>query len=450
MRISVIGCGYLGAVHAVAMAKLGHEVLGIDNDELKIRDLQHGRAPFHEPQFADLLTEQLAAGRLTFSANFSDARKAQVHFIAVGTPQDPVTGAADLNYVNVVTESLLEVIRPGSIVVGKSTVPAGTSASLAKRFERAGVTLLWNPEFLREGWAVQDTLHPDRIVVGVPTHVDGTPTEDGAQAATTLKALYSGCMSETTPYIVTDWATAELVKMSANAFLATKISFINAIAEVADASGADITQLADALGFDDRIGRKFLGAGIGFGGACLPKDIRALAYSAKEFGAVGAQELLNVVDEINESAAMRFVDQIEREIGELSQARIAVLGASFKPHSDDIRGSVALWIAEELQRRGARPIVTDPVAIANARLASPALDFTESIGDALTLADAIALVTEWDEYRLGITPEMASRFVRTRLIFDGRNALNPERWRAAGWRYFSVGRPSESLRTLQG
>lgn len=446
----MIGCGYLGAVHAVAMSKLGHDVVGIDLDVEKVAMLSAGISPIHEPQFADLLSDQLSSGHLRFSATISDAKHANIHFITVGTPQDAKTGGADLTYVRSAFNGLTLVLAPGDLVVGKSTVPVGTCASFAGRISSKGATLIWNPEFLREGWALQDTLQPDRIVVGVPTDAHGHPTPAGASAAQILNSVYFAGDEDGPPLIITDWATAELVKMAANSFLATKISFINAIAEVADASGADITQLADALGFDDRIGRKFLGAGIGFGGACLPKDIRALAYSAREFGAVGAQKLLNVVDEINESAAMRFVDQIEREIGELSEARIAVLGASFKPHSDDIRGSVALWIAEELQRRGARPIVTDPVAIANAESASPALDFTESIEDALTLADAIALVTEWDEYRLGITPEMASQFVRTRLIFDGRNALNPERWRAAGWRYFSVGRPSESLRTLQG
>lgn len=372
MRLSVIGCGYLGAVHAAAMASLGHDVIGIDVDRERIAALAGGRAPFFEPGLPELLRDGLASGRLTFSADVRDAAGAAVHFLAVGTPQRQGASAADLSYVDSAVEALLPVLRPGDVVAGKSTVPVGTAARLADAVERTGAALTWNPEFLREGWAVHDTLTPDRIVVGVGTGDGGAPTPDGLRAAETLREVYARAVGEGTPWIVTDLATAELVKVAANAFLATKISFINAMAEIAEVTGSDVTTLADAIGHDDRIGRRFLGAGIGFGGGCLPKD---------------------------------------------------------------------LHVATRLHGLGAVVTVTDPAAIENARRVSPQLTYVHDRDEALRDADAVVLVTEWDQYRRELSPEHLATLTEGRVIVDGRNGLDAAAWRAAGFAYYGMGRP---------
>ncbi|MCU1616643.1 MAG: rkpK, partial [Frankiales bacterium] len=357
MRLSVIGCGYLGAVHAASMAELGHEVVGIDVDQAKVDALSQARAPFYEPGFEELLGRTLASGRLRFSADFAGAAGAQVHFLCVGTPQKRGEYAADLRYVKAATESLLGVLGPGELVAGKSTVPVGTASRLAQLVaERVpGALLAWNPEFLREGFAVQDTLHPDRLVYGL---ADGA---DGETARALLDEVYAPIVERGTPQVVTDYATAEMVKTAANSFLATKISFINAMAELCEATGADVKQLADAIGYDDRIGRKFLNAGLGFGGGCLPKDIRAFMARAGELGADQALTFLREVDNINMRRRIRMVE-LAREVcdGSLLGKRVAVLGAAFKPESDDIRDSPALNVAAQLQLQGAVVRVTDP------------------------------------------------------------------------------------------
>jgi UDPglucose 6-dehydrogenase len=309
MRISVIGCGYLGAVHAAAMASIGHEVVGIDVDARKVEALSQGKAPFFEPGLPEILTEGVASGRLTFTTDMSAAHGADVHFVGVGTPQQADGYAADLTYVNAAFEGLIPYLRAGDIVAGKSTVPVGTTAGLAGKVIKTGATLVWNPEFLREGWAVQDTIDPDRLVVGVP---DGA---DGERAAEILRGVYHPAVAKGTPFLVTDYATAELVKVSANAFLATKISFINAMAEIAEATGADVTQLADAIGHDARIGRRFLGAGIGFGGGCLPKDIRAFSARAEELGKGESVAFLREVDAINLRRRERAVQLVVEGLG---------------------------------------------------------------------------------------------------------------------------------------
>ncbi|MFE1645855.1 UDP-glucose dehydrogenase family protein [Microbacterium sp. P01] len=436
MRLSVIGCGYLGAVHAAAMASIGHEVVGIDVDERKIASLSRGEAPFFEPGLTEILTEGIASGRLSFTTDMAAAAGAKVHFVGVGTPQQKDGYAADLTYVNAAIDGLLPHLSPGDIVAGKSTVPVGTAAGLAPRVHATGATLVWNPEFLREGWAVQDTIDPDRLVAGVPD------ADSDGEAANILREVYHPAVAKGTPFIVTDYATAELVKVAANAFLATKISFINAMAEIAEVSGADVTQLADAIGHDARIGRRFLGAGIGFGGGCLPKDIRAFSARAEELGRGESVGFLREVDAINLRRRERAVEITVSALGgAVFEKKITVLGAAFKPHSDDIRDSPALDVAVRLHGLGASVTVTDPAAIENARRAHPQLTYVEDRDEALRDADAVIVVTEWDEWRRDLSPEHASTLTSGRILVDGRNCMDAAAWRAAGWTYVGMGRP---------
>lgn len=435
MRMSVIGCGYLGAVHAAAMASIGHDVIGIDVDEQKVATLSDGTAPFFEPELSDLLQAGLASGRLRFSTRMEDAQGSRVHFVAVGTPQIAGGHAADLRFVDAAIDALLPHLSAGDVVAGKSTVPVGTAARLSSSVTSRGATLVWNPEFLREGWAVHDTLTPDRIVVGVPSG------DEGVQAAELLAEVYAPALDSGTPYLVTDLATAELVKGAANAFLATKISFINAMAEIAEASGADVALLADALGHDTRIGRRYLGSGIGFGGGCLPKDIRAFAARAEELGRGEAVGFLREVDKINLRRRDRAVQLVLDALGGMVFGRrIAVLGAAFKPFSDDIRDSPALEVAVRLRGLGADVVVTDPAAIDNAAALHPQLGYARERDEALRDADAVVVVTEWDEYRRDLSPVHAAGLVRRQIIIDGRNCLDSAAWRAAGWDYRGMGR----------
>jgi UDPglucose 6-dehydrogenase len=341
-----------------------------------------------------------------------------------------------MTHVNAAIDALIPHLRPGDIVAGKSTVPVGTAAGLAERLASTGATLVWNPEFLREGFAVKDTVDPDRLVAGVPLG------DEGARAADILREVYHPAVAKGTPFIVTDYATAELVKVAANAFLATKISFINAMAEIAEVTGADVTQLADAIGHDARIGRRFLGAGIGFGGGCLPKDIRAFTARAEELGRGESVGFLREVDAINlrrrERAVQLVVDALH---GDMFKKNITVLGAAFKPHSDDIRDSPALDVAVRLRGLGAWVTVTDPEALHNAARVHPQLNYVEDRDEALRGADAVIVVTEWDEYRGGLDPEHAAQLVAGRVIVDGRNCLDAAAWRAAGWTYYGMGRP---------
>ena len=436
MKLSVIGCGYLGAVHAAAMASIGHEVVGIDVDQRKIDALSKGEAPFFEPGLPEILAEGVASSRLRFTTDMAEAKGAKVHFVGVGTPQQRDGYGADLTYVNAAIDGLVPYLSEGDIVAGKSTVPVGTAAELTPRVEAAGATLVWNPEFLREGWAVQDTIDPDRLVVGIPA------TDAGAAAVDILKEVYAPPVEKGTPFIVTDLATAELVKVSANAFLATKISFINAMAEIAEVVGADVTQLADAIGHDARIGRKFLGAGIGFGGGCLPKDIRAFSARAEELGRGESIAFLRQIDEINMRRRDRAVQLVVDGLGgSVFKKNVTVLGAAFKPHSDDIRDSPALDVAVRLHGLGAWVTVTDPEAIANAQAKHPQLNYVADRDEALRAADAVVVVTEWDEYRRQMSPQHVSTLTDGRVIVDGRNCLDAAAWRAAGWTYYGMGRP---------
>lgn len=437
MRISVIGCGYLGAVHAACMAKLGHAVVGIDVDERKVSALSAARAPFFEPGLDELLGEVRETGRLSFTLDMAEAAGSSVHFICVGTPQKNGENGADLSHVDAAIDALLPYLAPGDVVVGKSTVPVGTAARLAAVLteHEPGAHLVWNPEFLREGHAVKDTLSPDRLVYGV---ADGS--EDHA-AVSVLDEVYADPLTSGVPRLVTDHPTAELVKAAANSFLATKISFINAMAEVCEAAGADVTRLADAIGLDDRIGRKFLNAGIGFGGGCLPKDIRAFMARAGELGADQALTFLREVDSINMRRRTRVVE-LTRELcgGSLLGHRITVLGAAFKPESDDVRDSPALSIAAQLQLQGAVVTVTDPKALENAAKRFPELQYEPDLDTAMAGADTLLLLTEWQQYR-ELDPFEVSSGVAGLRILDGRNVLDAAKWRAAGWHYRGLGRP---------
>ncbi|MBF4462873.1 MULTISPECIES: UDP-glucose dehydrogenase family protein [unclassified Rathayibacter] len=434
MKLSVIGCGYLGAVHAAAMVELGHEVIGIDVDQAKIDALSAGTAPFFEPGLPELLSSGVASGRLRFSTDMAEAAGASVHFVAVGTPQKQGENAADMRFVDAAVEGLLPYLDSGSLVVGKSTVPVGTAARLAERVATTGATLAWNPEFLREGFAVKDTISPDRLVYGVPAGAAG----EAARAA--LDEVYATALAADTPLVVTDYATAELVKVSANAFLATKISFINAIAEIAEVTGADVTQLADAIGYDARIGRRFLNAGIGFGGGCLPKDIRAFSARAEELGVGGSVAFLKEVDAINLRRRQRVVDIVTEGLGgSVDGKTIAVLGLAFKPESDDIRDSPSLDVAARFHDLGATVRATDPEAIANAQRRYPDISYTADVEEALRGADAVVVVTEWKQFR-ALDPAATAALVGNAFIVDGRNCLDPAAWREAGWDYRGLGR----------
>ncbi|MDP2773919.1 MAG: UDP-glucose/GDP-mannose dehydrogenase family protein [Nocardioides sp.] len=437
MRLSVFGCGYLGAVHAACMTRLGHDVVGIDVIPDHVAALSRAEAPFFEPGLPEILGEGLATGRLEFSTDPALAANATVHFVCVGTPQKQGENAADLRYVYSAIQAILPLLKPGDLVVGKSTVPVGTAEALAELIAEAEpeAELIWNPEFLREGFAVKDTLHPDRFVYGV------ADTGSGRAATAVLDEVYATALADGTPRIVADLATAQLVKVAANSFLATKISFINAMAELCEATGADVTLLADAIGHDARIGRRFLNAGVGFGGGCLPKDIRAFMARAGELGADQALTFLREVDAINMRRRVRMVD-IAREVcgGSIVGRRIAVLGASFKPESDDVRDSPALSVAAQMQLQGAQVTVTDPQAIDNARKKWPDLAFAATVDEAVADADAVLVLTEWPEY-VALDPEALIRRVGAPVVVDGRNCLDPVRWRAAGWTYRGLGRP---------
>ena len=438
--ISVIGTGYLGIVHAACMAELGHTVIAVDSDPAKIVSLSRGVAPIFEPGLDELLARVLATGRLHFTTDYAQVAGADVHFICVGTPSRVGENAADTSYVFDAAQSLAPYLCSEALVVGKSTVPVGTAAQLRDRLQAGapeGVTarLAWNPEFLREGFAIQDTLAPNRFVYGV----DG-PSAHADVAI--LDEVYAGPLASGTPRLVCDFPTAELVKAAANAFLATKISFINVMAEVCEAAGADVVLLADALGHDDRIGRKFLNAGLGFGGGCLPKDIRAFMARAGELGADEALEFLRQIDGINVRRRSRMVALAREQCGgTLVGKRVAVLGAAFKPDSDDIRDSPALDVAQAARREGAFVSVYDPKAMKAAKRAFPDLGYADSVAEACLGADVVLHLTEWKQFR-DIDPAKLAEVVANPTIIDGRNALDPTAWRSAGWAYRALGRPS--------
>ena len=440
MRLVVIGCGYLGTTHGACMAELGHEVLGVDVDVAKIAKLEAGEVPFFEPALVEIVRRNVENGRLRFSSSIEEAVAfAEVFFVTVGTPQKPGEYAADLRFVESVVDGLAPILTKPAVLVGKSTVPVGTAARLGdllRHLAPAGeqVEVAWNPEFLREGFAVQDTLHPDRLVFGVDRRRPGRSEQ-------VLREIYASVIADEVPLIVTDLETAELAKASANAFLATKISFINAMAEVCEAAHADVTVLADVIGHDPRIGRRFLDAGLGFGGGCLPKDIRGFMARAGELGANQAVGLLREVDTINMRRRTRMVEMTTQVCGgSLIGARVAVLGAAFKPDSDDVRDSPALNVAGQIQLQGATVNVFDPKAMDNSRALYPTLSYATTVVEACAGADVVLVLTEWQEFR-SLEPVALRRVVRTPAVIDGRNCLDAAAWSAAGWCYRGLGRP---------
>lgn len=435
-RLSVIGTGYLGVTHSVCMASLGHEVVALDKDPEKILALAVGKMPFHEPELPEMLTSALASGKLSFTTEFKQiAEQADIHFLCVGTPQSDDSGAADLSQIKSAVAELAPLLTKPCLVIGKSTVPVGTAKWISDYFAEnspagSDVHVVWNPEFLREGFAVQDTLHPDRVVLGITHEAD----------VEILKEVYADALTAETPLIVTDYATAELVKVAANAFLATKISFINSFADLADKVGADVATLADAIGHDTRIGRRFLNAGIGFGGGCLPKDIRALQARAEELGLSEQFAFLKNVDAVNQSRRTHVVELARTELGSLTGKTITILGAAFKPDSDDIRDSPALDIALALADGGATVQLHDPVALPQIRTRNLPVTAIDDVSEAFAGADLVLHLTEWQNYR-ELNPEKLGQTVKTKRIIDGRNVLDRNLWSNAGWQITYLGKP---------
>jgi UDPglucose 6-dehydrogenase len=450
--LAFLGTGYLGATYAICFAELGYEVLGFDIDEAKIAKLRGGQVPFHEPGLDELLRNNLAADRLRFVTSYEEAADfADVHFICVGTPQrGDGMGGADLSYVESSVTSLARHLTRRALIVGKSTVPVGTAEwveqLVAKHTDpELGIEVAWSPEFLQEGFAVEDVLRPNRIVVGVKSDWANNMLYAAHKGVFDLAATED----REVPLVVTDFATAELVKVAANAFLATKISFINAMAEVCEVAGGDVTQLARAIGYDPRIGNRFLQAGVGFGGGCLPKDIRAFQARAQELGAGEALRFLHEVDLVNLRRRGRVLQLAAELLGrpsgpagpDLSGTRIAALGAAFKPNSDDVRDSPSLAIAASLAKAGADVRVYDPQGMGNARAAQPALTYAGSVADAVTGAELVCVLTEWAEFR-NADPQALGALVARKLVIDGRNCLDAVLWARAGWQYRGMGRPA--------
>jgi UDPglucose 6-dehydrogenase len=439
MKITVIGLGYLGATHAVAMAELGHEVIGIEANPKRLSDLQNGVVPFFEPGLDEALQNVIAKGNIKFQEDHTEeSREADLHFLCVGTPQLPGSYAANTEYLHSAVKALAPYLREDAVVAGKSTVPVGTAAALTELLAKEtgfAPHLAWNPEFLREGTALEDSLRPDRIVIGV----------NDERSAELLRKVYEPITVHGTPFLVTDIPTAELVKVAANSFLATKISFINAMAEIAEVSGADAVALAEAIGYDERIGNKFLRNGIGFGGGCLPKDIRAFMARAGELGVGQAVDFLDDIDQINLRRRARVVDLLKRELGaSLSGKRVLVLGAAFKPNSDDLRDSPAIAVAKLILAEGANVVIHDPISLDHVRATQPELIAEQDLIKAATGADALVLATEWNDYREGHVPSDLAPVVANKLIIDGRNALKVEKWQEAGFRLIALGRNVEA------
>ena len=434
LRVTAIGIGYLGLTHAACMAELGHDVLAIDTDHERVARVSAGEMPFFEPELEELMRKGLESGRLRFTTSWEEIGEfGEVHFLCVGTPQG-ADGAADLSQVNGASDALAPYLRSKCLIVGKSTVPVGTARKLAARLQAAApagadVELAWNPEFLREGNAVQDTLRPDRLVFGV--------TSEGADAL--LREVYEQPLADGIPSLTMGLETAELVKVSANSFLATKISFINAVADTCEAAGADVTQLVEALALDERIGRKSMSPGLGFGGGCLPKDIRAYQARARSLGADSIVSLLSTVDDINKSRRTRVVDMAREALGgSLAGKRIAALGLAFKPNSDDIRDSPSLDVCRRLVAEGAIVSAHDPMAVENASRLLPDLRYAKSVIDAAEGADLVLHLTEWADYR-SLDTAALGEVVAQRSIIDARCALDAQVWESTGWTIRALG-----------
>lgn len=438
MRVSVIGCGHLGIPHAAAMAELGHEVIGVDVDQAKVDRLNLGECPIYEIGLPELLARHTASGRLRFTTNIREAAEfADLHFIGVGTPIDADGRSYDTGQVFGAVRQLAPHLTRACTIVGKSTVTVGTTVhvtSLAQRLAPAGasVEVVWNPEFLREGHAVEDTLRPDRLIAGLTT----------AEAEKAIRAVYAPILEAGVPLFVCDPQTAELAKGAANTFLGLKISYINAVADMCEAAGGDISQIVEILGIDPRIGSAGMKPGIGYGGGCLPKDIRAFTASARQLGATRAASLLRAAEEINENRTTVAMGLVVRALGDrpIKGSRITVWGAAFKPGTNDVRESPALSLAHALQHAGGTVTVHDPQAVGTAMVRNPELDYTDDLSASLDGADLVVLATEWPEYRQA-DPGSLVKGPATPLLVDCRTTLDPEPWRAAGWTVHQLGRP---------
>jgi UDPglucose 6-dehydrogenase len=433
MRMSVIGCGHLGATHAACMASLGHEVIGVDIDEDKVSLLNSGKGWFHEPGLDPMLAENIERGRLGFTTNIAEAAEfANIHFIGVATPGHG-DGSYDLSQLHAALSSLAPHLRGDCLIIGKSTVPPGTAANLQAMMDGmlspglARAEIVWNPEFLREGHAIEDTLRPDRIVVGAVS----------AGAAATIEEIYQPLIETGIPLILTDRATSELAKGAANAFLATKISFINAMADICAATGGDVSALARSLGLDPRIGQAFLKAGMGYGGACLPKDVRGLGTYARAIGAQNATTLLDAVDEINAARSRQAVALVERAVDGVAGKHVTIWGATFKAGTDDVRGSAALQVADRLRSLGAIVTVYDPMGSGNALASYPELAYADSAYAAATGADVVLVVTAWPEFAT-VEPAAIGEVVREKVVVDACQGIEATNWHIGGWRVYSL------------
>ena len=432
LRLTVLGTGYLGITHAACMASLGFDVLGVDIDARKVDQLNAGQLPIYEPGLRELLHSGLDSGRLAFTTSYPQAAAfGDVHFICAGTPPQSGSDHADLTQVDGCVATLAPLLNRPCLVVGKSTVPVGTARRLAAELAAAcqGAELAWNPEFLREGSAVADALTPDRIVAGVMS-----PSADRV-----LRTVYARQIADGTPFFATDLETAELAKVAANAYLATKVSFINAMAEVCEAAGGNVYALSQILGADARIGSAFMRPGLGFGGGCLPKDIRGFLARATDLEVGQALGFLREVDSINLRRRSRAADLAGELVGgDLTDVPVCVLGAAFKAGSDDVRDSPALDVAQILHGMGAQVTVYDPAALANARRTYPELGYAATLAEAARGAHVVLVLTEWTEFA-ELKPGDLATIVARQNIVDGRGVLNPELWRAADWNYRALG-----------
>jgi UDPglucose 6-dehydrogenase len=432
MNICVVGTGYVGLVTGAVFADLGNEVVCVDNVPDKVAALEAGHMPIYEPGLEEMVARNVADRRLSFTTDLAAAvRRSVIVFITVGTPPG-ADGKTDLTAVESVARGIAEAMDKYTVIVNKSTVPVGTGEFVREVIERhqerpVRFDVVSNPEFLREGSAIEDTLRPDRIVIGAPTQ----------QVAMSLLELYAPLER---PMIITDVPSAEMIKYASNAMLATKISFMNAVANVCELAGADVTQVMKGVGLDSRIGAAFLQAGLGYGGSCFPKDTESLVQTAAGLGYDFA--LLRSVIDINRERSAHFVRMLARELAPLEKRTIAVLGLAFKPNTDDMREAKSLEIITELVEAGATVRAYDPVAMDNARKILPALvEYTDSPYAAAQGADAVALVTEWNEFKF-LDLERLRSAMRSPVIFDGRNMWEPERMRRVGFAYHSIGRRS--------
>lgn len=429
---SVIGLGYLGVTQAAVLASLGHNVIGVDPNSSKIDQLNSGEVPFFEPGLQELFEIGLQSGKISFTTAIDERfLDVDVHFICVGTPSKEDGSEVDTSFLDKAVEQLAPYLKNESTVVGRSTVPVGTASGLESRLSsmtNKPFQLVWNPEFLSEGTAVRDSLQPERIVIG----------SNSLKGEADLKEIYKEIISKNVPVFTMDRQTSELVKVASNAFLALKISYINGVAEIAEKTGASASLLADAMGLDSRIGRKFLNNGLGFGGGCLPKDLAGFSAIAKRTGSKHFSDLLDAVNNVNSDRRNRVFDLAKKMLSDFGDKKITILGVAFKPNTDDVRLSPGLQLAVELRKAGAEVTIHDPVALRNASILHPQLLQGSSLEEALTGSELLILATEWDLYR-DLDENATKSLVAAPRIIDGRNVLDSTKWRDAGWEFEQLG-----------